>query len=35
MKGLADVRIIEALYRSVKRRRPVKIEYVQKLNARR
>ncbi len=30
MEGLADVRIIEALYRSAKRRRPVKIEYVRK-----
>jgi len=28
MEGIADVRIIEALYRSAKRRRPVKIEPV-------
>ena len=27
-EGIADVRIIEALYRSAKRRRPVKIEYL-------
>jgi glucose-fructose oxidoreductase len=30
-EGLADVRIIEALYRSAKRRRPVKIEYVRQI----
>ena len=29
-EGLADVRIIEALYRSAKRRKPVKIENVRK-----
>ncbi|MGZ9262151.1 MAG: Gfo/Idh/MocA family oxidoreductase, partial [Candidatus Binatia bacterium] len=27
-EGIADVRIIEALYRSAKRRRPVKIQYL-------
>jgi predicted dehydrogenase len=30
-EGSADVRIIEALYRSAKRRRPVKIEYVRQI----